>query len=236
MSARPEELDVASTASLRGGTVLVIEDEAGISSLLRAYLLREGYRPLLAATGMEGLAALRASPVRIVLLDLGLPDVDGFELCRRIRSEFGVPIVVLTARDEEIDRVAGLEVGADDYVTKPFSPRELVARLKAVLRRAERQPGADVLQLGEVVLRRGEREVLVAEQPVELRPKEFELLAYLMENPNVVLSRDQILERVWGYFADTRTVDVHVAQLRRKLGQPGLIKTYRGSGYKAVRP
>jgi DNA-binding response OmpR family regulator len=149
-----------------------------------------------------------------------------------------VPIVMLTARDEEADRLAGLGAGADDYLGKPFSPRELVARMKAVLRRAEPHAEEEVLVLGDVVLQRDAREVGVDGSPVELRPKEFDLLAYLMQNRGVVVSRELLLERVWGfdYAGGTRTVDVHVAQLRRKLGRPELIQTIRGSGYKAVQP
>jgi DNA-binding response OmpR family regulator len=149
-----------------------------------------------------------------------------------------VPIVMLTARDEEPDRVAGLELGADDYVPKPFSPRELAARIKAILRRAEGSGEADVLTLGDVEVRRHAREVAVAGSSVELTGKEFDLLAFLLEHPGIVFSREQLLDRVWGmtYAGGTRTVDVHVAQVRRKLGRPELVRTVRGSGYKSVRP
>ena len=172
------------------------------------------------------------------MLDLNLPDMDGLDVCRQIRTRSSVPVVMLTARDEQSDRLAGLDAGADDYIGKPFSPQELVARMKAVLRRAEPLGDEELLALGDVVLRRGAREVAVAGEPVELRPKEFDLLAYLIENRGVVVSRDLLLERVWGYdyAGGTRTVDVHVAQLRRKLGRPALIRTIRGSGYKAVEP
>jgi two-component system, OmpR family, response regulator len=153
-----------------------------------------------------------------------------------MRSRSRVPILMLTARDEEPDRVVGLEVGADDYVTKPFSPRELVARMKAILRRSEPQTDLDLLELGDVSLNRGTHDVTIAGEPVELTAKEFDLLAYFLANPGAVLSRDVLLDRVWGvsYPGGTRTVDVHVAQLRRKLGRPELIRTLRGSGYKAV--
>lgn len=220
------------------GTVLLVEDEESIVSLVRAYLERDGYRMVCVGTAAEALAALARQPVRIVVLDIGLPDGDGFDLCREIRKRSTVPIVMLTARDEEIDRVLGLETGADDYLTKPFSPRELLARIKAVLRRAEPQGQDDSLVLGDVVLWRGGREVSVDGKPVELRSKEFDLLAYLIENRGLVVSRDQILDRVWGmdFPGGTRTVDVHVAQLRAKLGRPDLIRTMRGSGYKAVAP
>jgi DNA-binding response OmpR family regulator len=184
------------------------------------------------------LRAVEGEPVRLVVLDLNLPDMDGLDVCRQIRTRSSVPVVMLTARDEEPDRLAGLETGADDYIGKPFSPRELVARMKAVLRRTERHPEEEELVLGDVVLRRSAREVGVAGEPIELRPKEFDLLACLMQNRGAVLSRDVLLERVWGfaYAGGTRTVDVHVAQLRRKLGRPDLIRTIRGSGYKAVQP
>jgi DNA-binding response OmpR family regulator len=219
-------------------TVLVVEDEEAIASVVRAYLERDGYRVLWVGSGQACLDALAREPAQLVVLDIGLPDFDGFEVCRRIRTRSQVPIIMLTARDDEVDRVAGLEVGADDYVAKPFSARELVARVKAILRRSEaRQDSAhdDVLEVGDVVLRRGPRQVTVAGAPVELRAKEFDLLACLMENQGLVLSRDQLLDRVWGFeFAGrTRTVDVHVAQLRAKLGRPELIRTMRGAGYTA---
>jgi len=149
-----------------------------------------------------------------------------------------VPIVMLTARDDEIDRVTGLEVGADDYISKPFSPRELIARVRAVLRRTEPESEAEMIVLGDVVLNRSSREVMVGDRDIDLRGKEFDLLAYLMENRGAVVTRDMLLDRVWGleYAAGTRTVDVHVAQLRKKLGRPDLIRTVRGTGYKLIRP
>jgi DNA-binding response OmpR family regulator len=218
------------------GTVLLVEDDQSIGVLVRTYLERDGYRVVWARSGADAIDAVSRHQVRLVVLDIGLPDGDGFDICRSIRTSSSVPIVMLTARDEEVDRVAGLEVGADDYVTKPFSPRELVARVKAVLRRAEPNSQEDVLTLGDIELRRAAREVAVGGNHVELRGKEFDLLAYLMENRNIVVSRDLLLDRVWGmeYAGGTRTVDVHVAQLRRKLGRPDLIRTVRGSGYKAV--
>ena len=219
------------------GTVLLVEDELSIGSLVRTYLQRDGYAVVWVRSGEEGLAELGRHPIRLVVLDVGLPGIDGFEVCRRIRSTSQVPIVMLTARDEEDDRVAGLEVGADDYVSKPFSPRELMARVKAILRRAEPKPSEDVLTLRDVELRRDAREVRVAGAEVELTTKEFDLLAFLVENAGAVVSRERLLDRVWGleYPGETRTVDVHMAQLRRKLGRPDLIRTVRGSGYKAVK-
>jgi len=221
------------------GTVLLIEDEESIASVVRAYLERDGYQVVWARSGGDGLAELPRHAVRMIVLDIGLPDLDGFEVCRQIRSRSSVPILMLTARDEEIDRVAGLEVGADDYVGKPFSPRELVARIKAILRRTEGDGSPqDRLVLGDIELNPSAREVKVAGRPVELRAKEFDLLEFLMHNRGVVVSRDTLLDRVWGmeYAGGSRTVDVHVAQLRSKLGRPDLIRTIRGSGYKAVQP
>jgi DNA-binding response OmpR family regulator len=219
-----------------GGTVLIVEDEHSIGSLIRSYLSRDGYGVVWVRSGEEALVELVRHSVRIVVLDIGLPGMDGFEVCRQIRVRSSVPILVVTARDEEADRVAGLELGADDYITKPFSPRELVARVKAILRRAEPAPREPVLTLGDIVVDLQGREVAVGGEPVELTAKEFDLLACLLENPGIVLSRDTLLDRAWGttYPGGTRTVDVHVGQLRRKLGRPGLIRTVRGAGYKAV--
>jgi len=220
------------------GTVLLIEDEESIASLVRAYLERDGYKVVWARSGGDGLAELPRHAVRMVVLDIGLPDIDGFEVCRQIRGRSSVPILMLTARDDEIDRVAGLEVGADDYVGKPFSPRELVARIKAILRRTDGEGPHERLVLGDIELNAAAREVHVAGRSIDLRAKEFDLLAFLMENRGVVVSRDTLLDRVWGmeYAGGSRTVDVHVAQLRSKLGRPNLIRTIRGAGYKAVNP
>jgi DNA-binding response OmpR family regulator len=222
----------------RGGTVLLVEDEHSIGSMTRGYLERSGWRVVWVRTGEEALAELGRHQVRIVILDIRLPGIDGFDVARLVRTRSDVPILMLTARDEEPDRVAGLELGADDYLTKPFSPRELVARMKAVLRRTDGRSAEDVLTLSDVELNRNAREVAVDGQPVDLTTKEFDLLATLLENPGIVVSRDQLLDRVWGmtYPGGTRTVDVHVAQLRRKLGRPELIRTVRGAGYKTVRP
>jgi DNA-binding response OmpR family regulator len=220
------------------GTVLLIEDEESIASVVRAYLERDGYKVAWARSGADGLAELSRHAVRLVVLDIGLPDINGFEVCRQIRSRSTVPILMLTARDDEIDRVTGLEVGADDYVSKPFSPRELVARIKAILRRTDGEGSQERLVLGDIELNGPAREVKVAGHSVDLRAKEFDLLAFLMENRGIVVSRDTLLDRVWGmeYAGGSRTVDVHVAQLRSKLGRPHLIRTIRGAGYKAVNP
>jgi DNA-binding response OmpR family regulator len=222
----------------QSGTVLLVEDEHSIGSMTRGYLERSGWRVVWVRSGEEALAELGRHQIRIVILDIRLPGIDGFDVARLVRSRSAVPIHMLTARDEEPDRVAGLELGADDYLTKPFSPRELVARMKAVLRRTDGRRAEDVLTLEDVVLDRNAREVSVDGRAVELTTKEFDLLAMLIENPGVVVSRDQLLDRVWGitYPGGTRTVDVHVAQLRRKLGKPELIRTVRGAGYKTVRP
>ncbi len=218
------------------GHVLLVEDEPSVGELVRSYLARDGWTVIWVRSGEEALVELDRHPTRIVILDVGLPGIDGFTVCREMRARSRVPILMLTARDEEPDRVVGLEVGADDYVTKPFSPRELVARMKAILRRSEPQFEYDLLELGDISLNRETHDVSISGEPVELTAKEFDLLAYFLANPNSVLSRDVLLDRVWGvsYPGGTRTVDVHVAQLRRKLGRPELIRTLRGSGYKAV--
>jgi DNA-binding response OmpR family regulator len=218
------------------GTILLVEDEPSVGELVHGYLTRDGYRVLWVRSGEEALVELERQPVRIVILDIGLPGMDGFEVCREVRGRSQVPILMLTARDEEADRVIGLEVGADDYLVKPFSPRELAARIKAILRRAEPSAGMDELSLGGVTLNRETHDVTIDGRSIDLTAKEFDLLAYFLANPGAVLSRDVLLDRVWGveYPGGTRTVDVHVAQLRRKLGRPTLIRTLRGSGYKAV--
>ncbi len=217
------------------GTVLLIEDEEAIADLVRMYFEQEGYRFVHAADGEAGLDAVRDRNPRVVLLDLGLPGIDGIEVCRRIRAASDVPVIMLTARDTEVDKIVGLEIGADDYVTKPFSPRELVARVRAVLRRSEEAPRApSVIEVGAWEIDSGRREVR-PDTGDAIRPtaREFDLLWYLAENQGLVLSRAQILEAVWGYdyFGETRTVDVHVRQLRKKLeGIP--IETVWGVGYR----
>jgi two-component system, OmpR family, alkaline phosphatase synthesis response regulator PhoP len=218
-----------------GALIMVVEDEPNIGSLVRTYLRRAGYEVLWLTSGEDALSELRRHPIKLVLLDIGLPGIDGFEVCRRIAGQ--VPVIMLTARDDEPDRVAGLEVGADDYVSKPFSPRELTARVKAVLRRAGQGPTSeDVSAIGPVTLTRAAREVRVNGREIELTQREFDLLEYLVRHAGKVVTRDQLLESVWGFLApgETRTVEVHIAQLRRKLGHPDLIKTVRGLGYKAV--
>jgi DNA-binding response OmpR family regulator len=217
-------------------TVLVVEDEYNIATVVRIALERVGHRVVVVRTGEEALAELPRHPVGLVVLDLGLPGIDGLEVCRRIRAGSSLPIIMLTARDEEADRVVGLELGADDYVPKPFSPRELAARVKAVLRRTTTTPRADAVAVGDVTLSRSRHEVLVGHRLVSLSSTEFNLLAFLMENAGLVFSREILLERVWGleFPGGTRTVDQHVAQVRAKLDLPGFIETIRGAGYKVV--
>jgi two-component system alkaline phosphatase synthesis response regulator PhoP len=218
-------------------TVLVVEDEASIASFVSAYLKNAGYGVRTAATGGEALRQVAAEKPALVVLDLMLPDIDGIEVCKRIRQESDLPILMLTARDEDVDKIIGLEVGADDYLTKPFNPRELVARVRSILRRATPERAAREsaqLKHGDLVVDAGRREVKVGEEEIQLAPKEFDLLWELLDHRGLVLTRDQLLERVWGYtFAgDTRTVDVHVRQLRRKLGDASPIVTVWGVGYK----
>ena len=218
------------------GSAVVIEDDEAIGALVLAYLERAGFNVVCESSGESGLDAVERYDPRVVVLDLALPDLDGLEVCRRLREIGRVPILILTARDEEVDRIVGLELGADDYMTKPFSPRELVARVRAILRRAEPEPEQSALiELGDVQLDRRLRRVAVAGSTVALRTLEFELLAELAENAGQVVTRDRLLERVWGvaFAGGTRTVDVHVAQLRKKLARPDLIETVRGVGYRA---
>jgi len=216
------------------GIVLVVDDEPNIADLVELYLDRDGFRVVKAATGEDCVRAVAEHRPRLVVLDVGLPDIDGLEVCRRLRRTSTIPVIFLTARDSEVDRVLGLELGADDYVTKPFSPPELVARVKAVLRRTEQVGGAEVIQFGDAVIDAGRREVRVRGDAVAFTTKEFELLYFLAERPGLALSRQQILDGVWGYdwYGDTRTVDVHLAQVRKKLDGTVRIDTVRGVGYR----
>lgn len=220
------------------GLVLVVEDERSIADLLKLYLSREGFGVHVAADGAEALAAVRAHRPVAIILDVGLPTLDGTEVCRRLRADDDwTPVLFCTARDDEIDKVLGLELGADDYITKPFSPREVVARLKAVLRRSRGVVTSEEMILGDVVIDRATHRCTVAGVEVALTATEFDLLAYLMSKPGRVFTREQLLSEVWGYSSvvTTRTVDVHIAQLRAKLGEPDLIRTVRGVGY-AIEP
>jgi len=219
-----------------GGSVVVMEDDHNISDLVALYLRRDGFRVLQAPDGLSGLEHVRRERPRLVIVDVGLPgEIDGFEVCRRLRKDSDIPVVMLTARDDEVDRVLGLELGADDYVTKPFSPRELVARVRAILRRSDGvSTRPEVLTVGEVTMDPGRREVTVPSGPVVLTAREFDLLAYLMSHRGLALSRRQLLDGVWGgdWYGDERTVDVHVRQLRKKLGEALPLTTVWGVGYR----
>jgi DNA-binding response OmpR family regulator len=227
--------------AVRGGSerglVLVVEDESSIADLLRLYLAREGYGVQVERDGRAGLAAARSLRPVAIVLDVGLPELDGTEVCRRLRADDDwTPVLFCTARDDEIDRVLGLELGADDYITKPFSPREVVARVKSVLRRADGPPSTSApLVLGRVAVDRMSHRVTVDDSEVELTATEFDLLVHLMRSPGRVFTREQLLSEVWGYAAvlGTRTVDVHVAQVRSKLGDASPVRTVRGVGYSA---
>ncbi|MFL6075407.1 MAG: response regulator transcription factor [Mycobacteriales bacterium] len=220
------------------GLVLVAEDERAIADLEKLYLSREGFGVHVEADGQAALAAARRLRPVAIILDVGLPTLDGAEVCRRLRAEGDwTPILFVTARDDEVDRVLGLEMGADDYLTKPFSPRELVARVKTVLRRGRlgADPENSVLVVGTVRLDPARRRVWADGAEIQLTATEFDLLAHLMRRPGRVYEREQLLSAVWGYTAaaGTRTVDVHVAQVRAKLGDHSPIRTVRGVGYSA---
>lgn len=224
--------------------ILIVEDEPNILELVAYNLEKEGWNVLKATTGDQGWNAIQNDRPDLVLLDLMLPGMDGMEVCRRTRENQatrGIPIIMLTAKSEEVDRVLGLETGADDYVTKPFSPRELVARIRAVLRRAERLPGEEqkeMLSLGPIRIDLRQHKVTLNGENVELTPKEFDLLQLLVAHPGRAFTREFLLEHLWGYefFGDTRTVDVHVRRLRQKIevdaANPIWLETVRGVGYR----
>ncbi len=220
--------------------ILVVDDEANIIQLARLYLEQDGFKVQTAMDGAEALEKIRSGRPDLVILDIMLPEVDGFEVCRQTRVESDVPIIMLTARDDDIDKIVGLELGADDYLTKPFNPRELVARVKAILRRLERspQPNARPVRLADVAIDPDRREVSVAGEALKLRMKEFDLLLAFAENEGIVLRREQLLNLVWGYdfYGQTRTVDVHVAHLRKRLARSESVRieTVTGVGYKLV--
>ena len=216
--------------------ILVVDDEAHIIELVRLYLEREGYEVDEASNGNDAVSKQHAGNPDLILLDLMLPDIDGYEVCRQIRTQSNTPILMLTARKEDIDKIVGLELGADDYLTKPFNPRELVARVRAILRRYQtgQQPG-DIAEMGKLRVDFPRQEVTVNSRPIKLRTKEFSLLSTFICNPGIVLSREKLLEDVWGfdYYGESRTVDVHVNHLRDKLAGSGVqIETIRGTGYK----
>jgi two-component system response regulator RegX3 len=222
--------------------ILIVEDEASFSEALAFLLSKEGFETAVAETGREALDMFNAKGADLILLDLMIPVVSGVEVCRSIRTHSQVPIIMLTAKDAEIDKVVGLEIGADDYVTKPYSSRELIARIKAVLRRGQAEDQADydedLLEVGPIRLNIGKHQVFVKGNPVALPLKEFELLEFLMRNSGRVLTRSQLIDRVWGgdYYGDTKTLDVHIKRLRAKVEEdpanPVLIQTIRGLGYK----
>ena len=227
-------------------TILVVDDEPTLRETLVDALESDGFRVVSAADGREALTVFRAERPDLVLLDLMLPELSGVEVCRIIRSESSVPIVMLTAKDSELDKVVGLELGADDYVTKPFSLRELSARIRALFRRSEQAVAVDAppaaVDLGRVQVDLAGHRLLRDGEPLALKPKAFELLAFLLRHPGQVFTRDQLLERVWGYdyAGETRTVDVHVHWLRSQVEEdpaaPKFIHTVRGVGYLFRRP
>ena len=219
-------------------TVLIVDDEPNIIELARLYLERDGYNVEGVTSGQDALLKYKSLNPDIIILDLMLPDIDGFEVCRQIRAQSSVPILMLTARKEDVDKIVGLELGADDYLTKPFSPRELVARVRAILRRYQVGVKPDeIMEMGNLRIDILRHEVTIAQKPVELRAKEFDLLAAFARNPGIVLSRERLLEVVWGYdyYGETRTVDVHVNHLRHKIAGSGVdIENLRGTGYKMI--
>lgn len=232
---------------MAGPLILVIDDETNISDLAKMYLTKESFEVITADDGHEGLRLFRTRKPTLIVLDLMLPGVDGLEICRQVRRESSIPIIMLTARGDDIDRIVGLEIGADDYLTKPFNPRELVARVKAVLRRynpnspldGDRGSAQDKERIifGDLTIDLKQRTVTVGERQVELRAKEFDLLATFAQSPNAVFDREKLLNQVWGYdyYGDTRTIDVHVTHLREKLeGSKVKIQTVWGVGYKLV--
>jgi DNA-binding response OmpR family regulator len=221
-------------------TILVVDDEPNIVELARLYLKNEGFDVEVAENGREALEKARTLNPKLVLLDIMLPEMDGIEVCRTLRKESDIPVVMLTARADDVDKIVGLELGADDYITKPFNPREMVARVKAVLRRtdAERRPSKSV-DVGDLHVDLLGREVTVAGKVVPLRTKEFELLVALAENPGVAMARDRLLNQVWGqdFFGDSRTLDVHIAWVRDKISASNAkITTVWGFGYKMLAP
>ena len=216
-------------------TICIIDDEPHIVELVRLYLEREGFRVVSCGRGGEGLELVSAENPELIILDIMLPDIDGLEVLKRLRKFGKVPVLMLSARKEDMDKIVGLEMGADDYLTKPFNPHELLARVKAVLRRSRTAPNAEQLELGHITVDTARHEVSVAGKLIDLRSKEFTLLLTLARQPGVVFSREQLLNQVWGYdyYGDTRTVDVHINHLRAKLDNSGVeIETLRGTGYK----
>lgn len=221
--------------------VLIIEDEDKMRELMKIAFKKESFETFEAVDGKQGLNMFKTNPVDIVILDVMLPEIDGWTVCREIRRSSNIPIILLTARGEEFDKLFGFELGADDYIVKPFSPKELIARIKALLRRADSRnnDAASNLQIGEITINRLSREVTIDNQLINLTNKEYELLYFLATNPKIVFNREQLLLKVWGYeqYGDPRTVDTHVKKLREKLGQhSNYISTIWGVGYKLEVP
>jgi two-component system, OmpR family, alkaline phosphatase synthesis response regulator PhoP len=219
-------------------TILVVDDERNIQELAKMYLEKDGYRVELAGSGGEALSKLNTVKPSLIVLDIMLPDIDGFEVCREVRKKSDVPVLMLTARKDDIDKILGLELGADDYLTKPFNPRELVARVRAVLRRyaSGRKPGK-VIEVGNLQIDLACREVKVAGNAVKMRTKEFDLLVAFAQNPGIVMTRDRLLELIWetDYYGETRTVDIHINHVRERIANADVsIETVRGVGYKLV--
>lgn len=224
-------------------TILVADDEANIRELARLYLEKEGFKVLTVTNGAQALDQIAHDAPDLLVLDLMMPVMDGWEVCRRVQMEYDVPILILTARDDDIDKIVGLEMGADDYLTKPFNPREMVARVRAILRRAGKARTAVApttpITLTDLVIRPERREVLIHGRAIDLRAKEFDLLLTLAQHPNIVFSREKLLSLVWDYdyYGKTRTVDVHIAQLREKIDASAVtIETVWGVGYKLTTP
>lgn len=224
---------------MSGEVVLVVDDEANIRDLAQMYLEKEGFQVVTAVNGQHALDQIRQQRPALMILDLMLPEMDGWEVCRRVRASSDLPIIMLTARDDDVDKIIGLELGADDYLTKPFNPRELVARVRAILRRSGPGTRQEMTRrsLGDVTIDPARHEVIAAGRQLALRAREFELLLALVDHTGLVLSREQLLDLAWehDYYGTTRTVDVHVAQLREKLAGSNLqIETVWGKGYKLV--
>jgi DNA-binding response OmpR family regulator len=223
---------------MSGGTILLVEDERAITEPLAEALEREGFEPRVAGTASDALASARSDPPDLVLLDIGLPDGSGLDVCRELRKDGDVPIIMLTARGAEADRVLGLELGADDYIVKPFSAREVTARVRAVLRRAAPSDSGDAIEIGDLRLDPSRHEAVLAGKPLELSRKEYELLKTLMGEAGRVITREALIEQVWdmNWFGSTKTLDVHVSGLRRKLDDdaqnPRYIHTVRGVGFR----
>jgi DNA-binding response OmpR family regulator len=218
--------------------ILIIDDEVHIIELARLYLQRDGFQVESATRGQDGLVLVSTTNPDLIILDIMLPDIDGFEVCRQIRAKSKVPILMLSARREDVDKIVGLELGADDYLAKPFNPQELIARVKAILRRSQAEVAPQqIIDIFGVHIDVLKRDVIINNEPLKLRTKEFDLLYVFAQNPDIVLSRERLLNQVWGYdyYGETRTVDVNVSHLRDKLkDSPADIETFRGTGYKLI--